>query len=66
MLASYTTLNIFIAIVVNTMSEIEQKTSKEGVEKIEDIIQVDKEELRKDVLSLKEQIIRLEEKFSRK
>jgi len=66
LLASYTTLNIFIAIVVNTMSEVQQKTSKEGIEKIEDIIQDEKEELRKDILSLKEQIIRLEEKFSRR
>jgi voltage-gated sodium channel len=66
LLASYTTLNIFIAIVVNTMSEVQQKTSNEGIEKIEDIIQDEKEELRKDILSLKEQIIRLEEKFSRK
>jgi voltage-gated sodium channel len=66
LLASYTTLNIFIAIVVNTMSEVQQKTSREGIEKIEDIIQDEKEELRKDILSLKEQIIRLEEKFSRK
>jgi voltage-gated sodium channel len=66
LLASYTTLNIFIAIVVNTMSEVQQKTSKEGIEKIEDIIQDEKEELRKDILSLKEQIIRLEEKFTKR
>ncbi|MCK7516894.1 MAG: ion transporter [Ignavibacteriales bacterium] len=48
LLASYTTLNIFIAIVVNTMSEVQQKTSKEGIEKIENIIQDEKEELRKE------------------
>ncbi len=66
LLASYTTLNIFIAIVVNTMSEVQQKTSDENINKIEDLIQDEKEELRKDILSLKEQIIRLEEKFSRR
>lgn len=66
LLASYTTLNIFIAIVVNTMSEVQKKTSDENVNKIEDLIQDEKEELRKDISSLKEQIIRLEEKFSRR
>jgi voltage-gated sodium channel len=66
LLASYTTLNIFIAIVVNTMSEVQKNTSSESVSKIEDIIQDEKEELRQDILSLKEQIIRLEEKFSKR
>lgn len=66
LLASYTTLNIFIAIVVNTMGEVQKNTSDTSVNKIEDIIQDEKEELRKDILSLKEQIIRLEEKFSRR
>jgi len=66
LLASYTTLNIFIAIVVNTMSEVQQKTSKEGIEKIEDIIQDENEELRKDILSLKEQIIKMEEKLTKR
>ena len=66
LLASYTTLNIFIAIVVNTMSEVQQKTSKEGIEKIEDIIQDEKEELRRDILSLKEQIIKMEEKLTKR
>ena len=66
LLASYTTLNIFIAIVVNTMSEVQQKTSKEGIENIEDIIQDENEELRKDILSLKEQILRMEEKLTKR
>ncbi len=66
LLASYTTLNIFIAIVVNTMSEVQQKASKEEIGKIEDIIQDEKEDLKNDILLLKEQIIRLEEKFSRR
>ncbi|HSW55253.1 MAG TPA: ion transporter [Ignavibacteriaceae bacterium] len=66
LLASYTTLNIFIAIVVNTMAEVQQKTSKEGIEKIEDIIQDEKEELKNDIKLLKEQILKMEEKLLRK
>ncbi len=66
LLASYMTLNIFIAIVVNTMSEVQQQTSKEGVEKVENIIQDEKEELREDIRQLKEQIIKMEEKLTRK
>ena len=48
------------------MSEVQQKTSKEGIEKIEDIIQDENEELRKDILSLKEQIIKMEEKLTKR
>lgn len=63
LLASYTTLNIFIAIVVNTMSEVQQKISTENVDKIETIIHDENEELRNDIKLLKEQIIKLEEKL---
>lgn len=63
LLASYTTLNIFIAIVVNTMSEIQHKISTENVDKIETIIQDENEELRNDIKLLKEQINKLEEKI---
>lgn len=66
LIASYTTLNIFIAIVVNTMAEIQQKISAQETEKLGDIIQDENEELRNDIKNLKEQIIRLEEKLSRK
>jgi hypothetical protein len=48
------------------MSEVQQKTSDENVNKIEDLIQDEKEEIRNDLLNLKEQIVRLEEKFSRR
>jgi polyhydroxyalkanoate synthesis regulator phasin len=48
------------------MSEVQKNTSSESVSKIEDIIQDEKEELRQDILSLKEQIIRLEEKFTKR
>jgi voltage-gated sodium channel len=66
LLASYTTLNIFIAIVVNTMSEVQQKTSTENVNKIEDLIQDEKEELRKDIKQLKEQITKMEDKLTKR
>lgn len=66
LIASYTTLNIFIAIVVNTMAEIQQKISAQESEKIGGLIQDENEELRNDIRNLKEQIIKLEEKLSRK
>jgi voltage-gated sodium channel len=66
LIASYTTLNIFIAIVVNTMSEIQQKISIQETSKIENIIQDENEEIRNDIRNLKEQIIKLEEKLSKK
>jgi voltage-gated sodium channel len=66
LLASYTTLNIFIAIVVNTMSEVQQKTSKEGINKIEYLIHDEKEDLRTNIAGLKEQIRRIEELLSKK
>ncbi len=66
LLASYTTLNIFIAIVVNTMSEVQQKTSTDSVEKIENFIQDENEELRNDIKLLKEQIIKMEEKLTKR
>jgi voltage-gated sodium channel len=66
LLASYTTLNIFIAIVVNTMSEVQQKTSNESVAKIENFILDENEELKQDIKLLKEQILKMEEKLLRK
>ena len=66
LLASYTTLNIFIAIVVNTMSEVQQKTSAIGVEKIGNLIQDENEELREDIRLLKDQIVKMEEKLTRR
>jgi voltage-gated sodium channel len=66
LLASYTTLNIFIAIVVNTMAEVQQKVSVEEVNKIGTIIQDENEELKNDIKLLKEQILKMEEKLLRK
>jgi len=66
LLASYTTLNIFIAIVVNTMAEVQQKVSVEEVNKIGTIIQDENEELKNDIKLLKDQILKMEEKLLRK
>jgi voltage-gated sodium channel len=65
LIASYTTLNIFIAIVVNTMSEIQQKITSQETTKIEYIIQDEKDEIRNDIKNLREQIVKLEEKLSK-
>jgi hypothetical protein len=48
------------------MSEVQQKVGTEGVEKMETIIQDENEELKKDIRSIKEQIIKLEEKITKK
>lgn len=66
LLASYTTLNIFIAIVVNTMSEVQQRVTNMSVDKIEEIIQDEKEELKNDIKNIKELIIILENKIINK
>ena len=48
------------------MSEVQQKTSKESVKKIEDFIIDENEELKQDIRLLKEQILKMEEKLLRK
>ena len=47
-------------------AEVQQKVGIEGVEKMETIIQDENEELKKDIRSIKEQIIKLEEKITKK
>jgi voltage-gated sodium channel len=66
LIASYTTLNIFIAIVVNTMSEIQNKISASEINKIENLIQDDNVDLKNDIKVLKDHIIRIENKLSKK
>jgi hypothetical protein len=48
------------------MSEVQQKTSNESVEKIENFIIDENEELKHDIRLLKEQILKMEEKLLRK
>jgi voltage-gated sodium channel len=63
LIASYTTLNIFIAIIVNTMSEIQARADSENVRSIGDMIEVEKGELKADIRALKDAVIRLEKKI---
>lgn len=63
LIATYTTLNIFIAIVVNTMSEIQQKEAELGFEKIEQIVNSERNDVLDDLRKLKEQINRIEQKL---
>ena len=65
LIASYTTLNIFIAIVVNTMSEIQHNDNKEQIQAIEHIIKDERTELINDIKILKEYIVRLEKKVEK-
>jgi voltage-gated sodium channel len=66
LLASYTTLNIFIAIVVNTMAEVQQKVSEDEISKIEEFIQDENEELKQNIRLIKEQVIKIEERLMKK
>jgi len=64
LIATYTTLNIFIAIVVNTMSEIQQKESADGIKKIEKLVNNERNDVLADLNKIKEQIANLEKKLS--
>ena len=48
------------------MSEIQQKVGAEDVKKIENIIKDENEELREDMLILKDHILKMEEKLFKK
>ena len=65
LIASYTTLNIFIAIVVNTMSEIQHQGNAEHIQVIESIIKDERSEFISDLNVLKDVIVRLEKKIER-
>lgn len=64
LIASYTTLNIFIAIIVNTMSEIQAAAGSENVRSIGTMIEGEKAELKDDIRALKEAILRIERRIS--
>jgi voltage-gated sodium channel len=66
LVATYTTLNIFIAIVVNTMSEIQEEESKRNVEQIGEILHSENADIINELKKIKNQINSLEEKLSRK
>lgn len=64
LIASYTTLNIFIAIIVNTMSEIQAAAGSENVRSIGTMIEGEKAGLKDDIRALKEAILRIERRIS--
>lgn len=66
LMASYTTLNIFIAIVVNTMSEMQQRENRQQLDAIETLIADERTDIHNDLKLLKEQIQRMEEKLSQR
>ncbi len=63
LISSYTTLNIFIAIIVNTMSEIQAEAGSKNVRSIGSMIEGEKAELKEDLLALKDAISRIEQKI---
>ncbi len=66
LVATYTTLNIFIAIVVNTMSEIHQQESVKEVKEIEKIVHSENLDVLNELKKIKNQINTLEDKLSEK
>ncbi len=56
LIATYTTLNIFIAIVVNTMNEVSLKDLQEEEEHIKDFVKEENEKLKKQLNGLEQQI----------
>ena len=56
LIATYTTLNIFIAIVVNTMNEVSLKDLQEEEEHIKDFVKEENEKLKNQLNGLEQQI----------
>ncbi len=65
LIATYTTLNIFIAIVVNTMSEIHQKELEKETIEIEEFVHTEHVDIRSDISRIETQISGLEKKLDR-
>lgn len=63
LLATYTTLNVFIAVVVNTMNEVNRKAIQEEEEKLQLLLKEEHDELMFHVKSLSRKMDRLEDRF---
>lgn len=61
LIATYTTLNIFIAIVVNTMNELHQKSLQEEEENIKKFVHIEQEQLLKRIDNLHDEMKGLRE-----
>ncbi|MFT5570224.1 MAG: voltage-gated sodium channel, partial [Cyclobacteriaceae bacterium] len=60
LLATYTTLNVFIAVVVNTMNEVNRKAFQEEEEKLQQLLKQEHDELMYHVKSMSRKIDRME------
>lgn len=65
LLATYTTLNVFIAIVVNTISELNQQVLVEEEERIKSFVHDEHKELQYTLDQLKKQLASIEKKIQR-
>lgn len=63
LLATYTTLNVFIAVVVNTMNEVNRKAFKEEEEKLHLLLKEEHEEVMYYVKSMSRKLERLEDRI---
>jgi voltage-gated sodium channel len=66
LLATYTTLNVFIAIVVNTMNEINRAEMKEEEERVKDFVHQEHEQMLDYLSSIEKKITQLEKKIDQK
>ncbi|MFT6866078.1 MAG: voltage-gated sodium channel [Cyclobacteriaceae bacterium] len=66
LLATYTTLNVFIAIVVNTMNEINRAEMKEEEERVKDFMHTEHQEMLDYLSSISNKISDLEKKIDQK
>ena len=60
LLATYTTLNVFIAVVVNTMNEVNRKALKEEEERLQQLLKAEHDELMYHIKSMSRKLDRLE------
>lgn len=64
LLATYTTLNVFIAIVVNTMNEINRNEMKDEEERVKDFMHQEHQEMLDYLSSINEKLSALEKKLN--
>ena len=63
LLATYTTLNVFIAVVVNTMNEVNRKAIMEEEEKLQEILRAEHDELMFHIRSMSRKLDRMEQQL---
>lgn len=66
LLATYTTLNVFIAVVVNTMNEVNRKALKEEEKILRDLLQEEHDEVMINLRSLNRKFQKLEKRLDEK